>query len=477
MKKIFAILFVIPLFLGAGCVPKEPAPVSSPRPLEEAGQVPAEEPAPVIEEAEKIPLNPLTASGGTPPPAVALQKGEDIKNDFKFVTGTDFYPSVVPAMPAKGVAFADPDFHTTIVRVTDKTKDGYSGPGIENEYARSDPENSDGTRLVLRGNDGEWYLYSAVDYKLLKHLEITGGGQEPEPRWDAANPKIFYYLYGMGLHSYNIDTNNSVVVRDFSRDIPNAAMITTKTEGDSSTDRKLWCLMAQDEQAEKTLAIFAYDKSQNKILGKKTSFPDTINWVSADMGGKHCVVGYDEHIAESYSPDFSRKVTLPEKANGHMDLALTAQGRDVMVYQNNATDFIAMADLVSGAETPLILIPFDINGDIGLHFSGNNAAIPGWALVSTYGSKGLPPENTSHSWMDNQLFMVELKANPRVWRVALTRAFTARDFEGEKNYFAEAFAAVNTRGTRVYFGSNWGNFSTEYSETYAAILPRDWQQF
>jgi hypothetical protein len=304
----------------------------------------------------------------------------------------------------------------------------------------------------------------------------VGGGQEPEPRWDQTNPKIFYYLYGMELRAYNIDTNDSVTVRDFSRDISGAAMITTKTEGDASVDRKLWCFMAQDESGEKTLAVFAYDKSQNKIIGKKLSFPDAINWVSADMSGKHCVIGYDEHIAESYSPDFSRKVQLPDKANGHMDLALDATGRDVMVYQNNATDFIAMADLETGAETPLLAIPFDINGDIGLHFSGNNAAIPGWALVSTYGSKN-PPPNNRHSWMDNQLFMLELKANPRIWRLASTQAYTSRDFTGEKNYFAECFAAINTAGTKVYFGSNLANFTIDYSETYAAILPTDWRKY
>lgn len=460
MKKILPILFIIPLFLGAGCAPQSPAPVSETPPTETPDTIPVQTPPPPEATIKELPSVPAMSA-----------------SNFKFVIGEKSYAPSLPAMPAKGAELIDTNFHTTIVRITDKKTDGYSGPGIENEYARSDPENADGTRLVLRGNDGEWYLYSATDYKLLKHLEIVGGGQEPEPRWDASNPKIFYYLYGTELRAHNIDTNSSAMVRDFSADFPGAAMITTKTEGDASVDRKLWCFMVQDEQAEKTLAVFSYDKSQNKVIGKKTSFPDAVNWVSADMGGKHCIIGYDEHIAESFSPDFSHKVQLPEKANGHMDLALTAQGRDVMVYQNNATDYIAMANLETGAETPLIPIPFNVNGDIGLHFSGNNAAIPGWALVSTYGSKGLPPENTSHSWMDNQLFMVELKANPRVWRLAETRAFTSNNFSGEKNYFAEAFAAINTAGTRVYFGSNWANFAAEYSETYGVILPTDWQKY
>ena len=63
-----------------------------------------------------------------------------------------------------------------------------------------------------------------------------------------------------------------------------------------------------------------------------------------------------------------------------MDLALASDGRDVMVYQNTATDWIAMAYLKTGVETNLVKIPFNVSEDIGLHFSGNCADTPGWAL-------------------------------------------------------------------------------------------------
>jgi hypothetical protein len=41
-------------------------------------------------------------------------------------------------------------------------------------------------------------------------------------------------------------------------------------------------------------------------------------------------------------------IDLPSGVNGHMDLALTSDGKDVMVYQNNQNDWIAMADLDTG---------------------------------------------------------------------------------------------------------------------------------
>jgi len=298
-------------------------------------------------------------------------------------------------IPTKGSPFIDPDFGTTVIRITDKAIDGYSGLGIENEYARTDPENSDGTLIILRGNDGEWYLYDANTFQMVKRLSnIVGGGEEPEPRWDPSNLKVFYYLYGTELRSYNVDKDVSTTIHDFRADFPFASYITTKTEGDASLDRRYMCFMVEDSSCN-LLKVITYDKSSDRILGQKTSFSDRIDWVSMDMSGDHCVIGYESHVAQVFSLDFSTSVDLPAGANGHMDLALTSDGRDVMVYQNTATDWIAMADLNTGVETPLLEIPFGINVDIGLHFSGNSADRPGWVLVSTYGSI-IPPTGSHH---------------------------------------------------------------------------------
>ena len=374
-------------------------------------------------------------------------------------------------MPQKGTAFTDPNFHTSITRITDKS-DGYSDDGIENEYAKTDPENSDGTYVILRANDGECYLYDTATFQMQKHLEGIMLGEEPEPRWDASNPKIFYYVYGTELRSYNIDTDVSTTVHDFKKEFPSAAYITTKVEGDASLDRRFWSFMVVDSNYN-LISVIVFDKTSNSIVGQKSAFPDSLDWVSMDMSGKHCIIGYDTHVFEVFSRDLSSAIDLPTGANGHSDLALTSDGRGVLVYQNTATDWIAMADLDTGVETQLVFIPSNVTVDIGLHFSGNCAKTPGWVLVSTYGAKNPPPDE-SHSWMDTQLFMVQLHANPTIWRIAHTHAYTSLDYTGEKNYFAEAFASINTRGTKIYFGSNWGTFTTDYTDTYQVTLPQAW---
>lgn len=394
---------------------------------------------------------------------------------FQFILGTDLYQPSTMGMPAQGEIVQDPNFLTTLHRITDKS-DGYAGPGIENEYAKADPENCDGTVLMLRGNAGNWYLYDPATGQMIKSLDATFNdcNQEPEPRWEPSNPRVFYYLSNTKLQSYNVDTDSSATIHDFANDIPSAGLITTGSEGDASFDRRYWCFMV-DDALYNLLSVVVYDRTLDSIVGRKDSgFPDALDWVSMDMSGNHCLIGYDAiSYVQVFSKDFSACINLPNGSNAHGDVALSATGSDVFVYQNTATDYIAYADLTTGAETQLIPIPFDVNGDIGLHFSGNCSQTPGWVLVSTYGSYN-PPPGEQHSWMDCQLFMVELKANPRIWRIAHTQSYTSKDYSAEKNYFAEAFAAINTRGTKVYWGSNWRNYTADYTDTYEVSLPEHW---
>jgi hypothetical protein len=380
-------------------------------------------------------------------------------------------PQSRPSPPARGQAFTDSLYGTTIVRLTDKDADGYAGPGIQNEYARSDAENATGTHLILRGNDGEWYLYDRSACTMFRHLAGLGLGEEPEPRWDDSLPEVLYHFYGTELRRYSVAADSSTTVHDFKAEYPQASYVTTKTEGDASLDRRYWCLMVEDSLYN-VLAVVCYDRLLDSIVGTKTAFPDNINWVSMDMSGGHCIIGYESSPAQAFSRDFGTMTQLPPGATGHMDLALDAQGNDVMVFQSNTTDSITMVDLNTGAGTPLIAIPFDVNTDIGLHFSGNCADTPGWVLVSTYGAES-PPAGQQHSWMDNLLFMLELKEDPRIVKVCQTRCYTGTN--PRSNYMAECFASVNRVGTRIVFGSNWGIYSPQdYTEAYEARLPAGW---
>lgn len=93
--------------------------------------------------------------------------------------------------------------------------------------------------------------------------------------------------------------------------------------------------------------------------------------------------------------------------------------------------------------------------------------MPGWALVSAY--NGAQPAAT---WMDNQVFAVELKPGGRV--VRLVHTYSIVDENQEHDYWAEPHASVNHDFTRIVFTSNWGRSGTGEVETYLVELPPDW---
>jgi hypothetical protein len=404
----------------------------------------------------------------------AAEEGSTVvSGGHTFVLGTKTYSIPTPPRPEKGQLTRDPTFSTPFVRLTDKAKDGYTDDGVVNEYARSDPENADGSLVILRGLSGDWHIYRTRDHRRLGGFK-NPAGQQMEPRWDPKDPHLFYFVADMKLWSFNAQSRKQTAIRDFKRDFPHGLVITSRTEGDASVDRRYFCWQVQDDKWE-TTDVFVYDRVQNLIVGRK-ALRKGIDWVSMSMSGKHCLIGYDSERMQAYTRDLKRYVTMPAGA-GHMDLALTAEGRDVMVYQSNKTDYISMADLETGQETSLLALPFKVNPAIGLHVSGNSSSkVPGWVLISTSGPKN-PPAGKRHSWMDLQLFMMELKARPRVWRLVATHSvdqINFKDGDGNRQYFAEAFASINTRGNRVYWGSNWESSQLARLETYVAHLPDGW---
>jgi hypothetical protein len=125
-----------------------------------------------------------------------------------------------------------------------------------------------------------------------------------------------------------------------------------------------------------------------------------------------------------------------------------------------------MLDLATGAITPLWPIDFSHTA-IGLHISGRAFDRPGWAVISTHDG-----DAASHTWMDDSVFLIELKSNGRVVRLAHTRSLV--DENQEHDYWAEPQASANRDLSRVLFTTNWGRSGTEEVEMYLIALPADW---
>jgi hypothetical protein len=447
-------------------------------------------PSPDEEEVgESIPSATVAGSAAaTPRPAGALPSSSDCPAhppDFSLVTGTEVYPVPDLAEPAPRQWFVDPTFGTCLVRVTDRTSDRSpedTSPGLANEYARVQSFNADGSRLLVHGTDGTWYLYDAQTLLPLGELPIA-----VEPRWDADDPDVLYYSDETRLMSLNVQAGEGVEVRDFAEDFPgqNVVAVWTRHEGSPSRDRRYWGLMAEDEDWI-PVAFVVYDRQADRVTIRDMrgvpGVEEDVDHVTMSPLGTYFIASFDRYCERGHLGDdthpcglmvYDRDLTNGRgllRIIGHYDPALDAEGREVIVYQDIDTDHISMLDLTTGAVTPLWEIDYSHTA-IGLHFSGLAFARPGWAVVSTHDD-----DAASHTWMDDQVFAVELQAGGRVVQLAHTHSLVDESQPSDYYYWAEPHASANSDLTRVLFTSNWGRFDTGEVEMFMIALPPDWTE-
>jgi len=396
------------------------------------------------------------------------------------ITGFDVYQTPeMGELPAR-TPDRDPVFGMCMVRVTDRKADladGDASTGLKNEYSRVQSFNADGSLILVRGTEATWYLYSASTLRPLAQLPL-----DTDPRWSTTDPRIIYYSSDTRLMSYNISTGEQTVTHDFAADVPGSLMVWTRYEGSPSADGRYWGLMAEDEDW-LTSYFLIYDLESDST----TATRDVRGWsdeqreidsVTISPLGKYFLVYMDKYCEPDqlgtdkhpcglmvYDQNLQNGRGLLRIA-GHSDTALDAQGHEVLFYQDIDTDNISMLDLATGLITPLWPIDFS-HTSIGLHISGRAFRRPGWVVVSTHDG-----DPASYTWMDDSVFILELKPDGRVVRLAHTHSLV--DENMEHDYWAEPQASVNQDLTRILFTSNWGRSGTGEVEMFMVELPADW---
>jgi hypothetical protein len=326
-----------------------------------------------------------------------------------------------------------------------------------------------------------WYVYDAQTLgPPLDELPLM-----MEPRWDSVDPHLIYYLDmdERRLMVYNVQTTALTEVHNFEEDFPGqtVAAVWTRHEGRPSRDRRYWGLMAEDDDWI-PVAFLVYDQQTDGVTIRDMrgvpGVADDVDHVTISPLGNHFLAAFDRYCERGklgddadpcglmvYDRDLTRGRGLL-RIIGHYDVALDAQEREVVIYQDIDTDYISALDLETGAVTPLWAIDFSHTA-IGLHFSGLAYDRPGWTLVSTHDD-----ESTTYTWMDDQVFAVELKPGGRVIRLAHTHSLVNDDLE--LDYWAEPHAAANPDLTRVLFTSNWGRSGGGEVDMFMIALPSNW---
>jgi hypothetical protein len=426
------------------------------------------------------------SAAASPAGAASPAPGTSLCPDAQGPPVTDFEVRQTPSLsePPARVPFRDPVFGTCVARVTDRTADLSSdddSAGLKNEYSRVQSFNADGSRLLARGIEGTWYLYDAATLQPLGELPLA-----VEPRWDATDPDLLYFSDETRLMSYNVGTGEQAVVHEFADDFPDQtlAAVWTRYEGRPSSDSRYWGLTAQDADWE-TVAFLVYDLQADQVIAVRDvrnvpEVRDGIDHVTISPLGSYFIASFDQYCEHGELGDdahpcglmvYDRNLTNGRgllRIIGHYDTALDAQGREVIVFQDIDEDSISVLDLTTGNVTPLWPIDFRHTA-IGLHFSGCAFGRPGWAVVSTHDG-----DPASYTWMDDQVFAIELRPGGRVVRLAHTHSLV--DEEQEHDYWAEPHASANPDLTRVVFSTNWGRSGTGEVEMFLIDLPPDWPE-
>jgi hypothetical protein len=381
-----------------------------------------------------------TGVGGGPPP-VDLCEG--------LVTDAAPRPMTPLAKPAVGVAVTDPEFGTTLRRITDVGGTG----AIKPMYSTVQCWNADESLLVLYEVGHGHRLYDGHTYQYLRDLPLAPPDLE-QLYWHHADPRILYLIEGNALIRYDVLADAKETVRT----LPCSGQVRANSHGFFSFDSNTLALKC-DPSAQ--AFIHRIDSGQSTGMADSPDEPPSLapsgelaywgGWVlDADLVGVRQL-----DLANAYD---------------HASLGRYRDGRDaydVVAFDEgplgSPVGSLVSFDITTGAARVLVGpdtgYPYPPSGT---HLSAVATANPGWVFVSVVG------DPSGQGVLDSEIFVADTdpSGGGAACRVAHHRSFGS---DGPQGYWAEPHVSASPSGTRALFGSDWGGGATV--DAYVVELP------
>ena len=417
---------------------------------------------------EYRPIKPSTAE-----PIVPCGDPQPIFTRALVTRQEEIIPEPVPHIP-----FRDAIYGGCVVRVTDRKNDlpkDDPPKGLKNAYSRIQSFNADGTLIMVRSLEANFYVYDAITLDMLGALPSMN-----DPRWSNLDPHLIYDVGELVMMSFNLNGGEQRLIHDFSEDFPDQDItaVWTRWEGNPSIDDRYWAFMVENQDW-MTVAFIIYDLEADQIISHRDIHPpqDVDSVTMSPLGNyflaqfefcEHDSLGSGDHPCGLmvYDRNLENARGLL-RIVGHSDVALDAYGNEIFLFQDIDTDQIAILNLSTGKISNLFPIDFTYCEGCGMHFSGLGYQVPGWGLVSYCDGDPI-----TRMWMDDHIFAIELKSGGQVVRFAQHHSMvsTAQDHD----YWAEPHASVNRDFSRIVFTSNWGRLGTDEVDMYMIFLPENW---
>lgn len=357
------------------------------------------------------------------------------------------------AKPAVGATVVDPQFGTTIRRISGAG----TGNIIKPAYSTIPAWNADESLMVLyhsgstvKGGSGH-HLYNGKTYSYIRALDIDPADIE-QFYWHATNPDWLMYVNGSNqLIRYHVSTGAKEVVRSFA--------CSSQVSGGTDPMYTSWNSdvigLACGTQG------FTFKLSTNTESPRATVIGDVAPIASAS--------GNSVFVAENASEvrDLNMRLlrTFNVEPYNHASLGRLANGTDThnsVSFDSPTPGSLVVSDM-SGLAAPRVIVgpatgwPYPPSGT---HVSALALKNPGWVGVSIVGT--VSGANT----LDQEVLLSNTNAGGSTCRVAHHRSYGK---DGSIGYMAEPHVVVSPRGTRLLFGSDWGNGGSV--DAYVVELP------
>lgn len=374
------------------------------------------------------------------------------------VTDKVAHPMTAVTKPAVGQAYRDPEFGTTVRRVSDAVARGVSV--VKPVYSTIQAWNADESAFILYhtvGAGSGHALYDGRTYAFVKMLDINPADLE-QVYWDSADPRILYYTDSAThrLYRFDVVTDTATLVRDFS-----AAPVSCTSSLSGGVD-PMWTSwgsrvfgyscgakhFAYDLDADAVGSVVAISSGGNapQPAPSGTLFFLNVNDSAAQ------VRGFNMNLLRTLSVDAAEHATLGtwDGADTHFSVQFgTPAGTVVAARMTDGTRRVIVGEATGYPYPPS-----------GTHLSALAYLKPGWLSASVVGAV------SGAGVLDQEVLLVNANTGGSVCRVAHHRSHGSA---GPQGYWAEPHASISPRGTRILFASDWGGGTTV--DTYVVELP------
>jgi hypothetical protein len=395
------------------------------------------------------------------------------------------------AKPPKLQPFKDPDFGTSMVRITDAANDFKAGVAMP-AYPTTQAWNCDETRLILyvtqarAGGQQGWAMFDGKTYAFLRFLNINPSDIE-QFWWSHTDPTQLLYIsnYSMGstIHAemvaFNVETGAKMIVHDFMPDLsklgwPVTGPVRAGYPFANGGDNRIWGLGAGGiPNIDGYLAVncFGLHLETGAIIryqGMDLAQPRTMvpaprltgkGWFWNNSGFS-ADANYETWVLD-IGGNLTRKLSF--SSNEHLDSAMNGAGQDVLVgvqYDTPVHGNMILANLETGVISTLI----GKSNGYGYPRTGsftsctayqNPTWIAGAAVGSPFGTGNRNPVPKPTTLLDQEVFIANIDSGA-VSRVAHHRSTGSWSDAPQSNYWAQPNVTISPSGTRILVQSDWG---------------------